>query len=329
MPETIQYAYRSFDRQQMIRDARLGDRSRPILHRVFSENQVFLTSLLTDILGHGPSAIATADIPDLHHFHGRGAKDVIPLYRDADATQPNVTADILDALAEEYGAPVSAERLFAYAYGILAQPDYVRRFWDELEMPPPRLPITRDAALFNEVADHGARLLYLHTWGERYQSENDDGYVPQGAARCTAPVSLDDYPADHEYDAAIQTLRVGDGEFAPVAPEVWEFSVSGYQVVRSWLDRRKLEPSGRKSSPLDRIRPERWDFTQELLELIWILEGDPCNARGRGGAAQSRLRRSAILRRRPSHASTRRAPAANPQRSAGGAPDHDLNARFA
>ena len=30
---------------------------------------------------------------------------------------------------------ITGERLFAYAYGILAQPDYVRRFWDELELP--------------------------------------------------------------------------------------------------------------------------------------------------------------------------------------------------
>jgi hypothetical protein len=34
------------------------------------------------------------------------------------------------------------------------------------------------------------------------------------------------------------------------------------------------EPKGKKSSPLDDIRPERWtgDFTTELLELLWILE---------------------------------------------------------
>ena len=67
-------------------------------------------------------------------------------------------------------------------------------------------------------------------------------------------------------------LIVGDGEFAPVKPDVWNYSVSGLQVVKSWLDRRKLKRSGRQSSPLDKIRPERWDFTEELLELLWVLE---------------------------------------------------------
>ena len=207
-----------------------------------------------------------------HYFCGRGTKDVIPLWRNAAATQPNVTAGLLSRIADVHGAPVSPERLFAYAYGVLAQPAYVERFWDELELPPPRLPITKDAALFGRVADHGARLLYLHTYGERYGGPHDDGSVPQGEALCTKAVSLDEYPEDFSYDEASQVLRVGDGEFAPVAPEVWDYSVSGLQVVKSWLDYRKRKRAGRRSSDLDDIRPEHWDFTEELLELLWVLE---------------------------------------------------------
>ena len=272
LPETAPYAFRSFDRQYMIRDARLGDFCRPVLHRVHSEKQAYMTCLLTAVLGRGPAAVATSAVPDLHNFCGRGAKDAVPLWRDSDATDPNVTHGILELLAARCDASVSAEQLFAYAYGILAQPHYVRRFWDELEMPPPRLPITKDANLFASVAEHGARLIYLHTYGERFGGPEDDGLVPQGEARCTRAVSQEEYPADFEYDPSTRILRVGDGEFAPVAPEVWEYSVSGLEVVRSWLNYRKREPAGRKSSPLDEIRPERWEFTEELLELIWVLE---------------------------------------------------------
>jgi hypothetical protein len=34
------------------------------------------------------------------------------------------------------------------------------------------------------------------------------------------------------------------------------------------------EPAGRKSSPLDEVRPREWpaEFTEELLELLWVLE---------------------------------------------------------
>ena len=67
-------------------------------------------------------------------------------------------------------------------------------------------------------------------------------------------------------------FTLANGEFAPVSPEVYGYSVSGYHVVKSWLDRRKRERSGRKSSALDDIRPERWEFSGELLELLWVIE---------------------------------------------------------
>ena len=228
-------------------------------------------SVLSTVQNGGPAAVGTAELPDLHYFCGRGAKDVIPLWRDAEATLPNLTAGLLDTLRAAHGTAVSARSLFAYAYGILAQPAYAEMFWDQLEMPPPRLPITKDAELFQRLAEHGGRLMYLHTYGERFGGP-DDGSVPQEAALCTKAVSLEQYPADFSYDPTMRVLRVGDGEFSPVSPDVWDYSVSGLQVVKSWLDRRKLNRSGRKSSPLDAIRPDRWEFTEELLELLWVLE---------------------------------------------------------
>ena len=271
-PAIARYGFRSFDRQWVIADSRVGDFMRPDLWRAHSEEQIYMTSLLTKVLGVGPAAVATAEVPDLDCFSGRGAKDVIPLWRDAKATQPNLATGLLDTLRVAYGTAVSARAIFSYAYGILAQQAYVDVFWDELGMPPPRLPITKDPELFHRVAQHGRRLVYLHTYGDRFGGHDDDGSVPQGAARCTKAVSLERYPKSFSYDPTTQVLSVGDGKFSPVSPEVWDYSVSGLQVVKSWLGRRKLNRSGRKSSPLDEIRPEHWEFTEELLELLWVLE---------------------------------------------------------
>ena len=76
------------------------------------------------------------------------------------------------------------------------------------------------------------------------------------------------------YDSATRTLHVGTGEFAPVAPSIYEFEVSGLKVVQSWLKYRMRRGAGRKSSSLDDIRPERWTsrFDTELLDLLWVLE---------------------------------------------------------
>lgn len=279
LPHLVRYAYRSFDRQWALLDARLCDRPRPALLRAHSDKQVYLTSLLTKVLGEGPAAVATSLVPDLDFFCGRGAKDVIPLWCDAQAKQPNVTQGVLDVLTRQYGYPVSAENLFAYAYAILASPEYVRRFWDELTIPGPRLPITQDGTLFKQAVELGCKLLWLHTYGERFvPQEQPVGRIPPGEARCLkgTPTSPQDYPGSYRYDAGNQKLYVGEGEFAgefeTVRPEVWEFSVSGLQVVKSWLDYRMKHRAGRKSSPLDDIRPASWQFDEELLDLIWVLE---------------------------------------------------------
>ncbi len=103
MPELSRYAFRSFDRRFAILDNRLGDRMRPALHRNYGDRQVFLTSFLTEKLGYGPAAVATALIPDLHHFRGSfGGAHVIPLWRDAAATQPNITHGLLEFLSGRY-----------------------------------------------------------------------------------------------------------------------------------------------------------------------------------------------------------------------------------
>jgi hypothetical protein len=32
------------------------------------------------------------------------------------------------------------------------------------------------------------------------------------------------------------------------------------------------DPSGKKSSPLDNLRPDGWQFDDDLLRLLWVLE---------------------------------------------------------
>lgn len=269
-PPIMRYAYRAFDRQWILADSRVGDFMRPELWRSHSEKQVYLASLLSEVSGHGPAAVATAYTPDLHCFRGSfGGKHIIPLWRDAAAQRPNVAAGLFDRLTPALGTAISPDDLFAYAYGILAQPAYVEMFWDELELPPPRLPITKDASLFLQVAGLGRQLLALHTYGERFSV---DGGVPQGRARYTVRLSPGEYPEGHRYDHTTHTLHVGSAEFSPVAPEIYDYSISGFAVVKSWLEYRQKDRAGRSSSELDAIRPARWTFQEELLELLWILE---------------------------------------------------------
>jgi len=277
VPLVARYAHRSFDRKWILADGRLFRTPSQPLWIAYSEEQIYLTSLLTDKLGNGPAATVTANIPDLHHFHGRGGKDVVPLWRNASKTEPNVTAGLLDHLAEVYEQSVSAEDFVAYCYAILAGPEYAQRFAEDLATSSPRIPLTTDVSLFHQGVEFGRRLVWLHTYGARFVPEGEQaGTVPAGRARAVrpVPVTTEGYPNDFHWDEAAETLHVGEGTFAPISQAVWEFEVSGLRPVKSWLGYRMREPAGRKSSPLDEIRPREWpaEFTEELLELLWVLE---------------------------------------------------------
>jgi len=273
----VPFSFRSFDRQWAVADGRTCSRSRPPLWVSHGNFQVFMTSHLAGVLGLGASATVASFIPERHHFCGRGGKDVIPLWRDADASQPNVTAGLLEILTQAFGQAITAEDLFAYAYALLATPRYVERFSEELTVPGPRLPLTRDPKLFAEAVAAGTELVFWHTYGERFVPQNATvGQVPKGSALLykAIPGTPDGYPEEFTYDAATRELRVGEGIIVNVSPAVFDFSVSGLEVVKSWLAYRMKKGAGRKSSPLDDIRPERWTqaMSQELLQLLWLLE---------------------------------------------------------
>jgi hypothetical protein len=168
------------------------------------------------------------------------------------------------------------EDLFAYVYGVLGGRSYTSRFWNELETPGPRVPITRDNDLFRRMSTLGRRLIWLHTYGARMIPNGEVGRVPQGEARVirAIPGTEDTYPDDFEYLLGERRILVGRGCLGPVAPDVWEYEVSGLQVIKSWLDYRKRLGYGRRRSSLDEIRPRQWTdtMTTELLELLWVIE---------------------------------------------------------
>ena len=276
-PKIVRYTCRSFDRQYVLADARVLDRPGPTLWAAHSDRQLYLTGLLTKPLGRGAAITSCAALPDKDCYSARGAKDVVPFYRDAVGEEGNILPGLLGMLARAYRRKVTHEDFLAYIYGVLAHPAFTQRFEKELGTRQLRVPFTKDAAMFARVCDVGAKLLWLHTYGQRLVPKGfHAGQIPKGTARCTKPVPGEpaNYPENYEYDRSTETLHVGDGKFAPVSPEVYEFEVSGLKVVQSWLKYRMKHGGGKKSSPLDDIRPERWtsEFTTELLELLWVLE---------------------------------------------------------
>jgi hypothetical protein len=130
-PPVVRYGFRSFDRQWILADHRLMYPARPDLWSVVGPTQLFLVVQHAHQVTGGPGLVASAHIPDIHHYNGRGGA-VLPLWRDARGQIPNVAPGLLEHLGTTLGRPVTPEQFLAYLAAVVAHPGYTRRFEREL-----------------------------------------------------------------------------------------------------------------------------------------------------------------------------------------------------
>jgi hypothetical protein len=278
------YGFRSFDRQYLIADARLISDPRPTIWNAEGGEQVYLTALMAHSPNGGPAATLTALMPDKHHYKGSFGGSVFALWKDAAATETNVSAGALAALTKTYGEPVDPVDVFAYVAALLAHPAYTARFRDDLVQPGLRVPLTADAELFRDAAAVGREVIWLHSFGERFGEGRPAG-APRKEGGPTVPkegripTTPEGFPDHLDYDAATRRLKVGGGFIDHVAQEVWAYEVSGKQVLRQWFSYRRknrerpLIGDKRKPSPLGDIQPDHWlpEYTSELINVLHVL----------------------------------------------------------
>lgn len=277
----VRVGWRAFDQQWSFYDPRLINLERPALWQSLSRNQLFLISPWSERISKGPAATVSVEVPDLHHFRGScGGKDVIPLYRDKAASEPNITAGLLEFLENKLGIAVTPEDFMAYCYAVIAHDGYAKRFSEPLENSPVRVPITADRSLFTEAVGLGSELLWLQTFGQRYTSPQRPHRVLSkiDGLHWIKPVTqIPATPKDCYYDSDTQKLHIGDGVISNVSADVWDFEVSGLRVLDKWLGARTYKgigrAAGKNATPLDRIRPTEWEdeWNDELLDLLRML----------------------------------------------------------
>ena len=265
------------------------NRPNPTLWERQSNQQVHLTALQAHAPTAGPAVTFSAAIPDLHHYRGSFGGRVFALWADRHTQTPNLKAGLLREVAGALGVTVSAPDLMAYTAAVAAHPAYTARFRSDLVQPGLRFPMTADASLFTEAIEIGREVIWLHCFGERFADpgagrpngtprmpEGERPVIPKGGA---IPTDQDRFPNRIEYDAPARRLSVGDGFIDNVPQEVWEYEVSGKQVLVQWFSYRRLDRSRpiigdrRKPSPLEKIQPDGWlaEYTTELMNLLHVL----------------------------------------------------------
>jgi predicted helicase len=176
---------------------------------------------------------------------------------------------------------VTADEVLAYIAALVAHPAYTSRFASELKAPGIRIPLTGDSVLWDEAVRLGRTVIWLHTYGERFDDAAEAR--PQGPPLLpadrrskvvtTIPGGPGRIPEVIAYDPVTETLKVGTGEIRPVPERVWEYEVSGMRVIQRWFDYRKCRPRRKRTSPLDDLNADEWTSTTitELLELLNVL----------------------------------------------------------
>jgi hypothetical protein len=277
-PELIRTALRSFDRQWLTADNRVLDRPRPDLWAALQDGQIFLNHQSSHPIDSGPAVVATHLLPDTHHFNGRGGRVLPLLHPDGTA---NLAPGLLPLIARALGREgITASDVAAYVVGVAGHPAFTERFSEELLTPGVRVPLTRDAALWDRAVAIGREVLWASTYGERCADRaagRPPGQVlfsPGDERQVRYGTRIGDRIPDRlEYEPATRTLRVGGGTLAPVPETVWDYDVGGMRVVSHWFGYRKSSPTSKRTSPLDDIHEERWphEWTTELIELLSVL----------------------------------------------------------
>lgn len=248
---------------------------------------MYLTALMQHKPTSGPAITFTGLVPDLHHYKGSFGGRVFPLWADAGGREPNLASGLVSFLADRYATGVTAEDVFAYLAGVTAHPAYTARFQPDLTQPGLRIPLTASAAVFAEVVAVGREVVWLHTFGERFADpaagrpaaapriSGPDAPMLEGAI----PTTPDGMPDELRYDAAARRLWVGRGYVANVPPAVWDYEVSGKQVLVQWFSYRRatrerpLIGDRRKPSRLGEEQAKHWlaEYTTELLAVLHVL----------------------------------------------------------
>ncbi len=273
-PTPIRLGWRSFDRHWIIPDRRVLDRPAPPLWAVRSDEQTYLTCIQNDHPTTGPAVTFTHVLPGLDHYHGRGGR-VFPLWRDGTASIPNVTPGLVEYLGSSFAANVEPEELLAYIAGVCAHPTYTAWF---NEVSPHtsglRVPLTGDGDYWAMAVALGRRVIWAHTFGERYVDTNGERPAGRirlaGGPRLRAETGVGKLNRTLDYSAEQRELRIGDGIFENVTPAVHGYEISGKNVIRNWFNYRRAGTGSSDPESLESITPDGWrpEWDIELLDIL-------------------------------------------------------------
>jgi len=233
--------YRPFDERLIFYHESVVWRTRPevMRHMLAGKNLGLILPRRVEHIGTWQNAFITSHITEHVAVSLKTIDYYFPLYLYPSteapdmfhqARRPNLADGLLPALAAAYGFEPTPEDVLAYIYAVLYSPTYRQKYAQELRTDFPRLPFTADGHLFQQMAGLGRRLIALHLLDSPELDPPLVKYQGQGS----------DIIEKVRYDGQRRRVYINaDKYFEGITPEMWGYSIGGYQVLAKYLKDRK------------------------------------------------------------------------------------------
>jgi len=161
----------------------------------------------------------------------------------------------------DFNQTISALDIFHYMYAIFHSPTYRKRYAEFLKMDFPRLPLTNDKKLFEQLAILGEQLVNIHLM------KTDLDYEHNFPIESNNIVEKVEYKNEKIYINKTQY-------FNNVKLDIWIFHIGGYQVCQKWLKDRKEQALTFEDCEQYLYILTALKKTQQLMEKIDEILGD-------------------------------------------------------
>jgi len=235
--------YRPFDLQWIFYNDAVVERTRrEVVHNMIVENLALCVGRAGQVVGvEKPWNIVFCSnhITDLNLFY-RGGNVNFPLYLYPDEDlynggksyqrQVNIRPDVLKVLRSSYKRKITPEQILFYIYAVLYSNIYRKRYEQFLKTDFPRIPFCTNYRSFASMASEGAKLTELHLMDSKILAKPRTKFEGRS----------DNLVDKVNFNEKEQAVWINSNQyFGPVATDVWNYQIGGYQVMDKWLKDRK------------------------------------------------------------------------------------------
>ncbi|MBO8152718.1 MAG: N-6 DNA methylase [Candidatus Marinimicrobia bacterium] len=237
--------YRPFDERYIFYHQAIIERMRPeVMRHMLEENIGLITSRFQFKKDISWSCVSVSkNIIDINFLQSPGTAQILPLYLYPDKSkkdifnqhptrkEPNIKPEIFEKLESIYGEKPAPEDILYYIYAVFHSNIYRETYAEFLKIDFPRVPFTANFNLFKKLAELGKILVELHLLKSPLLDPPIAKYQGTGSNDRIEKVS---------YDNKNKRIYINNEKyFEGIEPEVWNYHIGGYQVLRKYLKDRK------------------------------------------------------------------------------------------